>query len=95
MAKLLGGGCGGGDDIGRQAAELVFLEVGDPALLVGQQVVGELRLDVSQLLVDGGVAGLSLVVERGARELEAVIGDVEQALLLRAGELIGRTFLSR
>ena len=70
------------DERVRQARELVLGEVEDVALLVGEDVVGEARVELGEALVDRGVALLRFAVERGAVAGEAVVDELDEAELV-------------
>ena len=96
LVAVVGGGLGrGGLQVFRQAAELVGLEVGDPAGLLGLQVLAELGEQGGQPLVDLGDPGLGLGVEGGAGAGEVVPVDPDQPLLLGRQLLGGGVGLQR
>ena len=86
---------GGLDERVRQASELVLGQVGDVALLVGQDVVRELRVELGEALVDRRVALLGLALERGAVAREAVVGQPDETLLVGAQRLHLLTLVDR
>ena len=72
-----------GDEGVRQAGELVFRQVENVILFVGQHVVRELGVEFGQALVDRGVTLGRLALERRTVAREVVLGQLNQALLVR------------
>src|SRR5690606_28278338 len=84
LTPALGGRRGGGRyERLREAGELVLGEVEDVALLVGQDVVRELRRELGQPLLDGGVALLRRALQRRPVPREPVVDELDEAHLVR------------
>ncbi len=84
MAALGGEVGGGGDEAVRQARQLVLAQIGDVVLFVGQHIVGELRVQLGQTRLDLGVALGFRALKGRAVAGEAVIGQLNKTLLVRA-----------
>jgi len=67
----------------RQSAELIGRQVSDPAFLVRQQIVRELRIQFRQLLVDCRIAIAFLAGQLRTVQLEAVVDEFQQPRLMR------------
>ena len=80
---------GGGHKTLRQALAVGLPELHEPVLLVAEQMMAEAGAELGQLLVDLGHARLGLVGEAGAGAVEAGVGALQQAELLRVEAEIG------
>ena len=83
LVVLVGrGGRRGLDERVRQAAQLVLGDVLDVALLIGEHVVGEPRVDLGEPLVDRGVSLFRFSLQCRPVAREAVVRQPDEALLV-------------
>jgi hypothetical protein len=93
VAPLLGGKSGRQDQGVRQAAQLLLGEEDHVPLLVGEDVVRELRVQHGETLIDLRIARLLLIRERRTTAREAVVHQLDQAALIRPQRLLLLAFI--
>ncbi len=82
-AALFRRSLGGGDEALRQALAVGLPQLHEPLLLVAEQVMAEAGAELGELLVDLRHPRLGLFGEAGAGTVEAGVGALQQAELLR------------